>query len=48
MQIIIKKIHVIERRHFMLTLQEQVVQKVNGLSEDNLQFLLEMIYLILI
>lgn len=27
----------------MLTLQEQVVQKVNGLSEDNLQFLLEMI-----
>lgn len=43
MQIIIKKIHVIERRHSMLTLQEQVVQKVNGLSEDNLQFLLEMI-----
>lgn len=27
----------------MLTLQEQVVQKVNGLSEDNLRFLLEMI-----
>ena len=27
----------------MLTLQEQVVQKVNKLSEDNLQFLLEMI-----
>ncbi len=27
----------------MLTLQEQVVQKVNGLSEDNLQFLLDMI-----
>lgn len=27
----------------MLTLQERVVQKVNGLSEDNLQFLLEMI-----
>ncbi len=27
----------------MLTLQEQVVQKVNRLSEDNLQFLLEMI-----
>ena len=27
----------------MLTLQEQVVQKVNGLSEDNLQFLLEMV-----
>lgn len=27
----------------MLTLQEKVVQKVNGLSEDNLQFLLEMI-----
>lgn len=27
----------------MLTLQEQVVQKINGLSEDNLQFLLEMI-----
>lgn len=27
----------------MLTLQEQVVQKVSGLSEDNLQFLLEMI-----
>ena len=28
---------------FVLTLQEQVVQKVNKLSEDNLQFLLEMI-----
>lgn len=27
----------------MQTLQEQVVQKVSGLSEDNLQFLLEMI-----
>lgn len=27
----------------MLTLQEQVVQKVSGLSEDNLQFILEMI-----
>lgn len=27
----------------MLTLQEQVVQKVNGLSEDNLQFILDMI-----
>lgn len=27
----------------MLTLQEKVVQKVNGLSEDNLQFLLDMI-----
>lgn len=27
----------------MLTLQEQVVQKVSGLSEDKLQFLLEMI-----
>ena len=27
----------------MLTLQEKVVQKVSGLSEDNLQFLLEMI-----
>ena len=27
----------------MLTLQEKVVQKVNGLSEDNLQFLLEMV-----
>lgn len=27
----------------MLTLQEKVVQKINGLSEDNLQFLLEMI-----
>ncbi len=27
----------------MLTLQEKVVQKVNGLSEDNLQFLLELI-----
>ena len=27
----------------MLTLKEQVVQKVNGLSEDNLQFILEMI-----
>jgi len=27
----------------MLTLQEKVVQKVHGLSEDNLQFLLEMI-----
>ena len=38
-----KKINAIERRHFMLTLQEQVVQKVNGLSEDNLRFLLEMI-----
>lgn len=28
---------------FMLTLQERVVQKVNGLSDDNLYFLLEMI-----
>lgn len=28
---------------FRLTLQEKVVQKVKGLSEDNLQFLLEMI-----
>lgn len=27
----------------MLTLQEQVVQKVNRLSEDNLRFILEMI-----
>ena len=27
----------------MMSLQEQVVQKVNSLSEDNLQFLLEMI-----
>ena len=27
----------------MSALQEQVVQKINGLSEDNLQFLLEMI-----
>ena len=27
----------------MMSLQERVVQKVNGLSEDNLQFLLEMI-----
>lgn len=27
----------------MLTLQEQVVQKVNGLSEENLRFLLDMI-----
>lgn len=27
----------------MLTLQEQVMQKVSGLSEENLQFLLEMI-----
>lgn len=27
----------------MLTLQEKVVQIVSGLSEDNLQFLLEMI-----
>lgn len=27
----------------MLTLKEQVVQKVNGLSEDNLQVILEMI-----
>ena len=27
----------------MLTLQEKVVQKVNGLSDDNLQFLLDMI-----
>lgn len=26
-----------------MTLQEQVVQKVNGLSEDNLLFLLDMI-----
>lgn len=25
-----------------MTLQEQVVQKVNGLSEENLQFLLDM------
>lgn len=27
----------------MSTLQEQVVQKVNGLSDDNLQFLLDLI-----
>lgn len=27
----------------MMSLQEQIVQKVNSLSEDNLQFLLEMI-----
>lgn len=27
----------------MTLLQERVVQKINGLSEDNLQFLLEMI-----
>ena len=27
----------------MLTLQEKIVQKIYGLSEDNLQFLLEMI-----
>ena len=27
----------------MLTLQEQVVQKISGLSEDNLRFLLDMI-----
>jgi len=27
----------------MSALQEQLVQKINGLSEDNLQFLLEMI-----
>lgn len=27
----------------MSALQEQVVRKINGLSEDNLQFLLEMI-----
>lgn len=27
----------------MLTLQEQIVQKVSGLPEDKLQFLLEMI-----
>ncbi|MCM1179732.1 MAG: hypothetical protein NC347_05725 [Clostridium sp.] len=27
----------------MSALQEQVVQKISGLSEDNLQFLLEMI-----
>lgn len=27
----------------MLTLQEQVVQKVSGLSEDNMQFILDMI-----
>ena len=27
----------------MMSLQERVVQKVNRLSEDNLQFLLEMI-----
>ena len=26
-----------------MTLQEQIVQKVNGLSEDNLRFLLDMI-----
>lgn len=26
----------------LMTLQEQVVQKVNGLSEENLQFLLDM------
>ena len=31
----------------MSALQEQIVQKISGLSEDNLQFLLEMIdYLI--
>ncbi len=28
---------------YMSVLQEQVVQKMSGLSEDNLQFLLEMI-----
>lgn len=28
---------------YMSVLQEQVVQKISGLSEDNLQFLLEMI-----
>ncbi len=27
----------------MMSLQEQIVQKVNSLSEDNLQFLSEMI-----
>lgn len=27
----------------MTALQEQVVQRINGLSEDNLQFLLELI-----
>lgn len=27
----------------MLTLQEQVIQRVSGLSEDNMQFILEMI-----
>ena len=27
----------------MLTLQEKVIKKINGLSEDNLRFLLEMI-----
>lgn len=27
----------------MSALQEQIVQKINGLSEDNLQFLLEVI-----
>lgn len=27
----------------MLSLQEQVAQKISGLSEDNLQFILEMI-----
>lgn len=27
----------------MSALQEQIVQKINGLSEENLQFLLEMI-----
>ena len=39
MQIIIKKIHVIEKRHSMLTFQEQIVQKVNGLPEDNFRCL---------
>lgn len=28
---------------FLSVLQEQVVQKISGLSEENLQFLLEMI-----
>ncbi len=31
------------RRCFMLTLQEQLLQKVDDLSEDNLRFLLDMI-----
>lgn len=29
--------------YYMSALQEQIIEKINGLSEDNLQFLLEMI-----